>query len=50
MMQSGPPARWEELLGASGRRAGLRDAAVWGVGGWNLESTVLIRRQEIGSL
>lgn len=47
-MQSGPPARWEELLGASGWWAGLRDAAVWG--GWDLESTILIRRQEIGSL
>lgn len=31
-MQSGPPARWEELLGASGRWAGLRDAAVCGGG------------------
>lgn len=49
-MQSGHPARWEELLGASGRWAGLRDAAVSGDGSWNLESTVLIRRQEIGSL
>lgn len=50
MMQSGPPARWRCAPWAQGDLETLLVMGGLGGGGRNLESTILLRRQETGSL